>query len=215
MSKHLIKIENPKHCAISVAHEGLDNQYCESGEVVAIDWQPSSGWGLEEAHYTDEDGNVVSIDLSLREFTMPAKAIVVSGTAKRFFAQDWTTGDVPVGIFGTIMIPLPDEPQIDDEISIGDVVVTGFKDLKTALEYIINKTAGGVLVQFRKNDVWFTAGSTQISKPGSSIHITCYTNAFNTNDASGFELLIGLEIPYVDGQLGDKLTIFSFDFVEG
>lgn len=92
MSKHLIKIDNPQHCALSVAHAGLDNQYCESGEVVAIDWHPSAGWGLQEAHYTDEDGNVVSIDLSVREFTMPAKAIVVSGTAKRFVIQDWTQG---------------------------------------------------------------------------------------------------------------------------
>ena len=92
MSKHLIKIDNPQHCAISVAHAGLDNQYCEAGEVVAIDWQPSSGWGLQEAHYTDEDGNVVAIDLSVREFTMPAKAIVVSATAKRFVIEDWTKG---------------------------------------------------------------------------------------------------------------------------
>lgn len=98
MAKHLIKIENPQHCALSVAHAGLDNQYCESGEVVAIDWQPSSGWGLEEAHYTDEDGNVVSIDLSIREFTMPAKAITVSGTAKRFVASDWKGNfEVPAG----------------------------------------------------------------------------------------------------------------------
>ena len=95
MSKHLIKIDNPQHCALSVAHAGLDNQYCEAGEVVAIDWHPSSGWGLQEAHYTDEDGNVVSIDLSIREFTMPAKAIVVSGTAKRFVIQDWTEGANP------------------------------------------------------------------------------------------------------------------------
>ena len=94
MSKHLIKIDNPRHCAISVAHAGLDNQYCEAGEVVAIDWQPSSGWGLQEAHYTDEDENVVSIDLSVREFTMPAKAITIGGTAKRFVAQDWTQGHI-------------------------------------------------------------------------------------------------------------------------
>ena len=92
MSKHLIKIDNQQHCALSVAHAGKDNQYCESGEVVAIAWQPSSGWGLQEAHYTDEDGNVVSIDLSLREFTMPAKAITIGGTAKRFVLQDWTEG---------------------------------------------------------------------------------------------------------------------------
>ena len=90
MSKHLIKIDNPQHCAISVAHAGKDNQYCEAGEVVAIDWQPSAGWGLQEAHYTDEDGNVVAIDLSVREFTMPAKAITIGGTAKRFVLPDWT-----------------------------------------------------------------------------------------------------------------------------
>ena len=92
MSKHLIKIDNPQHVALSVTHAGLDNQYCEAGETVRLNWQPSSGWGLQEAHYTDEDGNVVSIDLSVREFTMPAKAITVSGTAKRFVIQDWTEG---------------------------------------------------------------------------------------------------------------------------
>lgn len=90
MSKHLIKIDNPQHCALSVAHAGKDNQYCEAGEVVAIDWQPSAGWGLQEAHYTDEDGNVVDIDLSLREFTMPAKSVTIGGTAKRFVLPDWT-----------------------------------------------------------------------------------------------------------------------------
>ncbi len=96
MSKHLIKIDNPQHCALSVAHAGLDNQYCEAGEVVAIDWQPSSGWGLQEAHYTDEDGNVVAIDLTLREFTMPAKAITIGGTAKRFVIQDWKGADTAI-----------------------------------------------------------------------------------------------------------------------
>ena len=92
MSKHLITIDNPQHVALSVAHAGKDNQYCEAGEVVAIDWQPSAGWGLQEAHYIDEDNNVVSIDLSLREFTMPAKSVTISGTAKRFVIQDWTEG---------------------------------------------------------------------------------------------------------------------------
>ena len=108
MSKHLIKIDNPQHCAISVAHAGLDNQYCEAGEVVAIDWQPSSGWGLQEAHYTDEDGNVVAIDLSVREFTMPAKAIVVSGTAKRFVSEDWTGKNAAFSIVGSFdVVNLP------------------------------------------------------------------------------------------------------------
>ena len=92
MSKHLIKIDTPQHVAMSVVHEGKDKQYAEAGETVAIDWQPSSGWGLQEAHYIDEDGNIVPIDLTTREFTMPAKAITISGTAKRFVIQDWTQG---------------------------------------------------------------------------------------------------------------------------
>ena len=96
MSKHLIKIDNPQHCAMSVAHAGKDNQYCEAGEVVAIDWQPSAGWGLQEAHYTDEDGNVVDIDLTLREFTMPAKAVTIGGTAKRFVLPDWKGADAAI-----------------------------------------------------------------------------------------------------------------------
>lgn len=97
MSKHLIKREdNIMHGTISWVHDGKDNQYCEAGEVVAIDWQPSAGWGLQEAHYTDEDGTVVPIDIEVREFTMPAKAIVIGATFKRFVAQDWTQGHVDV-----------------------------------------------------------------------------------------------------------------------
>lgn len=127
MAKHLIKIDNPQHCALSVAHAGLDNQYCESGEVVAIDWQPSSGWGLQEAHYTDSDGNVVSIDLSLREFTMPNKAIVVSGTAKRFLLQQWTTNN-PISRDNVMIMDANGSPSASDKVSIagsGEIYTQG------------------------------------------------------------------------------------------
>ena len=87
--KHLIKFAPVANVAMSVQHKGNDQQYCEAGETVRLNWQPSSGWGLAGAHYTDEDGNVVDIDLSTREFTMPAKAITIGGTAKRFQASDW------------------------------------------------------------------------------------------------------------------------------
>ena len=93
MSKHLIEREKDiTHGTISWAHGGKDDQYCEAGETVVIDWQPDAKWGLQEAHYTDEDGNVVPIDITTKSFTMPAKAVTVGGTFKRFVIQDWTEG---------------------------------------------------------------------------------------------------------------------------
>lgn len=83
------------HGTISWAHDGKDDQYCEAGETVVIDWQPDAKWGLQEAHYTDEDGNVVPIDITTKSFTMPAKAIIIGGTFKRFVIQDWTEGTNP------------------------------------------------------------------------------------------------------------------------
>ena len=86
--KHLIKIESVEHGVLGVRHAGLDQQYCETGELVTLKWQPDAGWGLQEAHYTDKDGNVTAIEGG--EFTMPNKDITIGGTFKRFVVQDWT-----------------------------------------------------------------------------------------------------------------------------
>ena len=85
--KHLIKIKSVAQGVVSVKHKGLDSQYCEAGETVKIKWQPTVGWGLQEAHYTDDGGNVVAIEGG--EFTMPDSAIVIGATFKRFFLSDW------------------------------------------------------------------------------------------------------------------------------
>ena len=87
MSKHLITKESTPHGAVSWHHNGKDGQYCEAGETVKIKWQPTAGWGLQEVHYTDEDGNVVAIEGG--EFVMPDSAIVIGATFKRFFLSDW------------------------------------------------------------------------------------------------------------------------------
>lgn len=87
--KYKINYNEVAHGAISWSHEGNDSQYCEAGEPVVLSWQPTTGWGLAEAHYTDGDGNVTSIDLETRTFTMPAKDITISGTFKRFVLEDW------------------------------------------------------------------------------------------------------------------------------
>lgn len=89
--KHLIKIESVAHGVLGVRHAGLDQQYCEAGELVTLKWQPDAGWGLQEAHYTDGDGNVTAIEYG--EFTMPNKDITIGGTFKRFVLEDWN-GDV-------------------------------------------------------------------------------------------------------------------------
>lgn len=95
--KHLIKIEPTAHGVLGVSHAGLDQQYCEAGEQVILKWQPDAKWGLQEAHYTDGDGNVTYIDLTpvkidgkdVVVFTMPNAEITVGGTFKRFVLSDW------------------------------------------------------------------------------------------------------------------------------
>ena len=86
--KHLIKIESVAHGVLGVKHAGLDQQYCEAGELVILKWQPDAGWGLQEAHYTDGDGHLTAIEGG--EFTMPDKDITIGGTFKRFVVRDWT-----------------------------------------------------------------------------------------------------------------------------
>lgn len=92
--KHLIKKEkNILHGTIGWSHNGKDGQYCEAGETVKIKWQPTAGWGLQEVHYTDGEGNVVAIEGG--EFVMPDSAVVIGATFKRFVIQDWTEGINP------------------------------------------------------------------------------------------------------------------------
>lgn len=88
--KHLIKIEAVEHGVLGVKHKGLDQQYCEAGERVVIEWQPDAKWGLVEAHFTNAYGIETPIDLKKREFIMPDSDIEVSGTFKRFVLPDWT-----------------------------------------------------------------------------------------------------------------------------
>lgn len=86
--KHLIKIESVAHGVLGVRHAGLDQQYCEAGEQVILEWQPDAKWGLQEAHYTDGDNNLTAIEGG--KFTMPNKDITIGGTFKRFVLDDWT-----------------------------------------------------------------------------------------------------------------------------
>lgn len=101
--KHLIKIESTAHGVLGVRHEGKDQQYCEAGETVILEWQPDAKWGLQEAHYTDSDGNITPIGLTPVKvdgkdevvFTMPNANITIGGTFKMFVSQDWTEGTNP------------------------------------------------------------------------------------------------------------------------
>ena len=112
MAKHRIKIANTANGAISVHHAGNDTAYCEAGEPVVLSWQPTTGWGLAEAHYTDGDGNVTAIDIKSRTFTMPAKDITIAGAFKRFVLEDWTSDKeafsgpvVSIGAFDASELP--------------------------------------------------------------------------------------------------------------
>ena len=97
--KHLIKIEPTAHGVLGMRHAGRDQQYYEAGELVILEWQPNAKWGLQEAHYTDKDGNVTEIEGG--EFTMPNKDITIGGTFKRFAVEDWTGRDAAFSIVGS------------------------------------------------------------------------------------------------------------------
>lgn len=137
--KHLIIIETPEHGVLSVQHAGRDSQYSEAGETIILDWQPDPKWGLQEAHYTDEGGNVTAIDLTPQTiegrevvaFTMPDSAITIGATFKRFVIEDWTEGTNPsegaVLVVGNNGEPLP--VPVDDlanQIAEGDNEINGF-----------------------------------------------------------------------------------------
>ena len=119
--KHLIKTGNTLHGVIGFRHEGNDQQYCEAGSVVQLEWQPEAGWGLEEAHYTDGSGNVVEIDIKTREFEMPDSEIVIEGTFKRFVVEDWKNYK-PGGGGGT-----SDYNDLENKPKINDVTLQGNK----------------------------------------------------------------------------------------
>lgn len=122
MAKYKINYQSTPHGAISWKHEGRDDQYCEAGEEVVIRWQPSAGWGLQEAHYTDGGGNVTPIDIESRTFTMPAKDITISGTFKRFVLGDWTEGANPST--GDLLEIGPNGEAIPSGVQPADVVAT-------------------------------------------------------------------------------------------
>ena len=88
MDPFKINIEDVDNGAVSCVHEGKDSQYCEAGKTVKLRWQPTAGWGLQEAHYTDGDGNVTAIVGG--SFIMPSKDVTIGATFKRFSLQDWT-----------------------------------------------------------------------------------------------------------------------------
>ena len=104
--KHLIKTESTANGVLGVKHTGLDNQYCEAGELVILKWQPDAKWGLQEAHYTDKQGNITPIDLGngkeVVAFVMPDKDIVVGGTFKRFAIEDWKFAEAKAGNLASI-----------------------------------------------------------------------------------------------------------------
>ena len=151
-----IKIESTQHGAISAHHNDSstgDMAWCHPGEDVFLRWQPSAGWGLKEAHYEDQDGNVVQIEGGV--FTMPASDIVIGGTFKRFTVEDWTTGAgtdmydgkilgmdgkgnlVPVAMpVVSVVIPVQSDMQAGSEIPIRNIVVAGAKDLNDALTLV-------------------------------------------------------------------------------
>lgn len=118
--KHLIKIITVEHGTISCIHNGRDGQYAEAGETIYLDWQPSAGWGLQEAHFVDGAGNVTQINLAAKTFTMPDSPITIGGTFKRFGVQDWTEGHHPhVGAAFVVGLHGEPVPQGGNLVSIG------------------------------------------------------------------------------------------------
>ena len=129
--KHLIKKEkNILHGTIGWSHNGKDGQYCEAGETVKIKWQPTAGWGLQEAHYTDAGGNVVAIEGG--EFVMPDSAVVIGATFKRFVVEDWKNyegNEISGGIEGNVLqVGSDGKPAANPKVNVtadGDINVDG------------------------------------------------------------------------------------------
>lgn len=155
MTKFKIKTEFTPHGSFSWEHSGSDAQWCEAGETVRLLWVNDAKWGIQEAHYTDGEGNVTNIDVtpSIVEFEMPAKDITIGGTFKRFVVQSWTEGkkdDINTAEPMVFMQGDNGEPQaetldqladvfVDDELSaeserpVQNKVVTAALALKQAL----------------------------------------------------------------------------------
>lgn len=133
--KHLIKIQTVEHGTLSCIHGGRDGQYAEAGTTIVLDWQPSAGWGLQEAHIIDGAGNVTQINLAAKTFTMPDSPITIVGTFKRFGVQDWTEGHNP-HVGAAFVVGINGEPvaQGGNLISIGSFpnnelpTLNGFED---------------------------------------------------------------------------------------
>ena len=177
MAKYKINYQSTPHGAISWKHEGRDDQYCEAGEEVVIRWQPSAGWGLQEAHYTDGGGNVTAIDIESRTFTMPAKDITISGTFKRFVLEDWTSdkeaASGPVVSLGAF--DASDLPQLTGDDAVGTMAFVKGKN-KYAVwngNYWTFMDGTPVVPQWLK----FTA-----NEDGSSVGFCCWSEDYEVVD---------------------------------
>lgn len=139
--KHLIKIESTPHGVLGVRHKGLDQQYCEAGELVILEWQPDAKWGLQEAHYTDGDSNIVPIDLGngngVVAFMMPNKNITVGGTFRRFVIEDWKSSEATAGNLVSIDA---NENISDSGIAASDVATN--EDLADKADKVSGATSG-------------------------------------------------------------------------
>ncbi len=178
--KHLIKIETPEHGVLSVRHAGRDSQYSEAGETIILDWQPDPKWGLQEAHYTDEGGNVTAIDLTPQTiegrkvvaFTMPDSAITIGATFKRFVIEDWTGKGAPFTIVGSYATD--DLPDLNGMADAGKMAYN-----LTLKQYVVwngegwTDMSGNPVTPSSGNYLTFTA-----EEAGSSVGFVFVTNGY-------------------------------------
>lgn len=218
MSIFKIKIESIAHGSLSVRHNGKDAAYCEAGETVNLRWQPSAGWGLQEAHYEDQDGNVVQIEGGV--FTMPASDIVIGGTFKRFTVEDWTTGTdydsnagkalgmdehgnlVPVAMpVVSVVIPVQSDMQAGSKIPIRNIVVAGAKDLNEALTLVAQGMAPVFfLVCFTdSNNVIASASCATATESGGR---TLFIGTFGTKSSQISSLYVDFQLSF-QGLIGE------------
>lgn len=231
MAKFRIKNETTAHGAISWAHGGKDSQRCEAGEAVTIDWQATAGWGLEEAHYTDGEGNATAIDLGTRTFTMPEGDITIGGTFKRFVMQNWTTSDqskagkllgvgengniIPVSPLITAKIALPEDIDIDSDLPVSAVTFSGVKDLKGLLDALVagdysfvKITLGDPLMVF---SVVFSVAEKQDDEELYSLYLVggSYLVGVGIHDDSVFGGIVELELTIAVDDVTHDDAVFS------
>ena len=189
------------HCAMCVRYNGESVSEVEAGENLKLDWQPSAGWGLQEAHYTDDQDQVVPIDLSTREFTMPDYDIVIEGTAKRFTVQDWTANSpddsgkvLGIDESGNI-VPVEagggEEPTYDDTRSVLFVGDDGKPT--TDKKFLFTSSSGGSLEVGEGSTMW-----------GSALHVNKVSVAVGVD----FNVL-GLASFGSTAEFGDKATFYE------